>query len=73
MRVCESMHEGLTPRNETQERIIYEIGWIIQLITTNSFINYFNIFLLQHFCSLLMWNVKFHAHHFSSKDIINSS
>ena len=72
MRVCESMHEGLTPRNETQESIIHEIGWIIQLITTNSFINYFNI-LLQHFCSLLIWNVKFHAHHFSSKDIINSS
>ena len=73
MRVCESMHEGLTPRIERQERIIYEIGWIIQLITTNSFINYFNIFLLQHFCSLLMWNVKFHAHHFSLKDIIISS
>ena len=67
MRVCESMHEGSTP-----EIYVYEIGWIIHLITTNSFINYFNI-LLQHFCSLLMWNVKFHAHHFSSKDIIISS
>ena len=67
MRVCENMHEGSTLRIYMWDR-----KWIIHLITTNSFINYFNI-LLQHFCSLLMWNVKFHAHHFSSKDIIISS